>query len=224
MTAEALRIFRQENGLPETNTLDLFTYFYLQEKASGSELKSVPYPPVYTVEDKYADILSDVEDPAALERYTTPEWKYTYDAFEGKGTISKGIELAAYEDTSRPVDKISITIAPVVKVERDTTGYIKVSPVLRVHSIGAYRPYVKGVILKSGNTVCELTDAVLTGKLSGTQVEEEADIPVSEEALENLLNSEDSTLEIRLKGNSRTYDIPPSVEMQEFAEIMREMI
>ena len=192
----------------------MITYFYLEECAEEPEPLEVPYPPVYTVEDKFDDIMDDVEDASVLEAFVTPEWRYEYDSFEGEGLITEGTVLGTYEDTSRPVDTISLTVSPVMKVERKDTGLISIYPVLQVRSIGAYRPYVKGIILKAGNDVCELGDAVLSGALAGTQVEEVAEVPVSAEALKALEDSADKTLEIRVLGNSRTYDLEVNAGVQ----------
>ena len=123
--------------------------------------------------------------------------------------------LGTYEDSSRPVDTISLTGSPVMKVKRLDTGIISVYPILQVKSIGAYRPYVSSIILKAGNAVCELGDVELSGALTGTQVEETAEIPVSPESLEKLTGSEDAPLEIRVKGNSRTYDLDVKAGVEE---------
>ena len=73
-----------------------------------------------------------------------------------------------------------------MKVKPENTGLISIYPILQVRSIGAYRPCVRGIILKARNDVCELGDAVLSGTLIGTQVEEVAEVPVSAEALKVL--------------------------------------
>ena len=217
-TAGAVSAFQQENGLPATGVLDAITYLYLDEQAKDREPLETPYPPVYTVEDKFNDIMDDVEDTSVLEAYVKPEWNYSFDAFEGEGLITDGTVLGTYEDSSRPVDTISLTVSPVMKVKRLDTGMISVYPILQVKSIGAYRPYVSSIILKAGNAVCELGEAELSGALTGTQVEETAEIPVSPESLEKLTGSEDAPLEIRVKGNSRTYDLEVKAGVEELVE------
>lgn len=222
-TAGAVSAFQQEKGFPATGVLDVITYFYLEECADEPEPLEVPYPPVYTVEDKFDDIMEDMEDASVLEAFVTPEWRYEYDSFEGEGQIFEGTVLGTYEDASRPVDTISLTVSPVMKVERKDTGLISVYPILQVRSTGAYRPYVQGIILKAGNDVCELGDAVLSGALTGTQVEEVAEVPVCAEALKALEDSADKTLEIRVLGNSRTYDLEVNAGVQELVELVKEM-
>ena len=217
-TAGAVSAFQQENGLPATGVLDAVTYLYLDEQAKDREPLETPYPPVYTVEDKFDDIMDDVEDTSVLEAYVKPEWNYSFDAFEGEGLITEGTVLGTYEDSSRPVDTISLTVSPAMKVKRLDTGIISVYPILQVKSIGAYRPYVSSIILKAGNAVCELGEAELSGALTGTQVEETAEIPVSPESLEKLTGGEDTPLEIRVKGNSRTYDLDVKAGVQELVE------
>ena len=222
-TAGAVSAFQPDSGLPATGVLDAITYFYLEERAGDMEPLESAYPPVYTVEDKFDDIMDDVEDTSALEAFITPGWNYSYDAFEGEGLITEGTVLGTFEDTSRPVDTISMTVSPVIKVKREDTGLISVYPILQVKSIGAYRPYVKGIILKAGNAVCELGDAVLSGKLTGTQVEEVAEVPVSAEDLKALEGSMDKALEFRVKGNSRTFDLEVTAEVQELVGLVEEM-
>ena len=222
-TAGAVSAFQQENGLPATGVLDAITYLYLDEQAKDREPMETPYPPVYTVEDKFDDIMDDMEDTSVLEAYVKPEWNYSFDAFEGEGLITDGTVLGTYEDSSRPVDTISLTVSPVMKVKRLDTGMISVYPILQVKSIGAYRPYVSSIILKAGNAVCELGDAQLSGALTGTQVEETAEIPVSPESLEKLTGGEDTPLEIRVKGNSRTYDLEAIAGVEELVEVLSQV-
>jgi len=222
-TAGAVSAFQQENGLPATGVLDAITYLYLDEQAQDREPMETPYPPVYTVEDKFDDIMDDMEDTSVLEAYVKPEWNYSFDAFEGEGLITDGTVLGTYEDSSRPVDTISLTVSPVMKVKRLDTGMISVYPILQVKSIGAYRPYVSSIILKAGNAVCELGDAQLSGALTGTQVEETAEIPVSPESLEKLTGGEDTPLEIRVKGNSRTYDLEAIAGVEELVEVLSQV-
>lgn len=219
-TAGAVSAFQKENGLPDTGVIDVVTYFYLEEQTKELEPLETPYPPVYTVEDKFDDIMDDMEDTSVLEPFVTPEWSYSFDAFEGEGLITDGTVLGIYEDNSRPVDTISLTVSPVMKVKREDTGMISVYPILQVKSSGAYRPYVKSIILKAGNAVCELGDSVLSGTLVGTQVEEIAEIPVSLESIGKLADSEETPLEIRVKGNSRTYDLEVTAGVQELVEVL----
>ena len=110
-----------------------------------------------------------------------------------------------------------------MKVKPENTGLISIYPILQVRSIGAYRPCVRGIILKARNDVCELGDAVLSGTLTGTQVEEVAEVPVSAEDLKALEDSADKTLEIRVKGNSRTYDLAVNAGVKELVELVSEM-
>ena len=222
-TASAISVFQQESGLPATGVLDVMTYFYLEESVGGLEPLESAYPPVFTMEDKFYDIIDDVENSSVLDSFLTPGWIYTYDAFEGEGLITEGTVLGTYEDSSRPVDTISMTVSPAVKVKREDTGLISVYPILQVKSIGAYRPYVKNIILKAGNAVCDLEDAVLSGKLTGTQVEEIAEVPVSTEDLKALEGDMDKTLEVRVKGNSRTYDLEVTAGVQELVALVNHM-
>ena len=224
-TSAALQTFRQKNGLPAADGLDLLTFLCLQERAADRDPMEVTYPPVFTVEEKFSNILDDVEDSSVLEAFTTPDWKYTYDVYEGEGTITQGKTIAFYEDSSRPVDAVSISLEPAVQVKRTETGSVGIEPVLRVHSVGNYRPYVKKVILRAGNAVYESEEAALSGALSGTQVEEWADVPVSADDIQTALQkgAGDNSFEIRLVGNSRNYDMTVDVTLEEMVNLLEKM-
>ena len=211
MTGNAIAAFQTENNLSVTGTLDLLTYFAIV--GGESEPLTVSYPPVYTVDDKFANILADVADADVLEAFVTPSFRYTFDAFEGEGLITTGTILGTYEDTSRPIDTISITAFPAMKVKREDNGVISVKPVIRVESIGAYRPYTKKLILKAGNTVKEFDVTDISGELLGTEVAEAADLEVDVKELKELLDKGD--LEVRLKGNSREYDLNVSAGIED---------
>ena len=219
-TASAVGNFQEHNGLPVTGVINLRTYFLIREKEDGREPVSVSYPPVYTVEDKFANILADVADRETLEKYVTPKFSYRYDAFEGEGLISTGTVLGTYEDASRPIDTIRIIVTPEVKVQREENGVISVLPVFRVSSIGAYRPYVKNLILKVGNAVREIEAAAVKGALTGTEVTETADLLIPVEKLKDLTG--DGELEVRLRGNSREYDLAVSAAVADVLEAIGE--
>ena len=215
-TGGAISSFQQENGFNPTGVLDLLTYCSILEKAQGNEAIEAPYPPEYKAEDKFADILADLQDTDVLEAFVTPNFKYFFDAFDGDGLIFTDTVLGKYEDTSRPIDTISIAVAPNMKVKREDNGVISVTPVFRVVSIGAYRPYVKSLILKAGNTVKEMEVSEVSGQLLDTQVTETADLEMNVEDIKDLLGKGD--LEVRLKGNSREYDLDVSAGAEDILE------
>ena len=205
MTAEAIAAFQTDNGLEATGVADPFTCLLLLEKAIGEkESLTVEYPPVYRAEDKFAAIIADVEDPSVLEAYLDPSWKFTYDVMEGTGEISKGEHVGSFEDYSRQIDRISISVDKTVYVGRNDRNLVDVAPVLLIKSVGAYRPYMLNVIIRSGNHVEELPVIGRTGELQGTDVSETAYAQLTEEA-EALLA--ESGVEIRLEGSSKNYDI-----------------
>ena len=215
-TGGAISAFQTEKGLPVTGVLDLKTYFTII--GGESETLTVPYPPAYKVEDKFANILPDVQDADILEAFVTPHFGFSFDAFEGDGLIFTDTVLGTYEEASRPIDTISIIVSPDMKVKREDNGVISVKPVLHVESIGAYRPYVKSLILKAGNTVKEVEATDVSGKLLDTQVSETADLEINVDEIKELVGKGD--LEVRLKGNSREYDLNVSASVEEVLEAL----
>ena len=207
-TENGIRTFQEENSLEANGVLNLLTYFLLQDAAAGKEMIETVYPPVYTVEEKFASIVSYVADKTALEQYLTPDWKFTYDVFGGKGYIYQADNvLAEYEDNSRPIDRISMVVDTVVYVLKEN-GLVDLYPAVRVQSQGAYRPYVRQLLLRAGNDVAEMPLLVSYGSVSGTTVMEESIVPLTEEA-EQLLAGTDTAKDIilRVQGSGREYDL-----------------
>ena len=205
MTAEAVAAFQSAEGLEPTGQVDAFSFFLLDELAAGEvEVLETVYPPVYKAEDKFASIIDSVRDTSVLEAYLDPEWKFSYDVFEGIGSIKRGQQLGFYEDTGRPIDRIRMDVSEEVYVARNTAGEVDVIPAIIVSSYGAYRPYVQKVLVRSGNRIAELETLVKTGRLDGTNVAETAVVPLTEEA--EAILAEDSVV-IRVEGPVHTYEI-----------------
>ena len=78
-------------------------------------------------------------------------------------------------------------------------------PALSVESVGAYRPYVKDVLVRNGNDVETLPTLVKTGALNGLDVAETAIVPLTDEAAA-LLEQGSGTV-LRIEGSGRTYDL-----------------
>ena len=206
MTAEAVAAFQTAAGMEATGEADLYTFFALcEEAAGGMNAIETEYPPVFTVEEKFAAICADAADPTALEAYLDPEWKFSYDVFDGVGEISRGVTYGSYSDETRPIDRISIDVREVVYVARNEAGEVDVIPALSVESVGAYRPYVKDVLVRNGNDVETLPTLVKTGALNGLDVAETAIVPLTDEAAA-LLEQGSGTV-LRIEGSGRTYDL-----------------
>ena len=206
MTAEALAQFQTASGLEATGTADVFTWFMLHEAAGGSpEAIETAYPPVFKPEEKFAEIIDSVQDASVLEQYLDPVYKFSFDVFSGTGEITDGTELGSFTDESRPIDRINMLVKRIAYVYRNEAGEIEVVPAISVTSEGAYRPYVTSIILRSGVKTAELPLLSAVGGIEGTNVTEEAVVPLTEEA--EALLSEPEGVVLRIAGSSKNYDV-----------------
>lgn len=206
MTAEALAQFQTASGLEATGTADVFTWFMLHEAAGGSpEAIETAYPPVFKPEEKFAEIIDSVQDASVLEQYLDPVYKFSFDVFSGTGEITDGTELGSFTDESRPIDRINMLVKRIAYVYRNEAGEIEVVPAISVTSEGAYRPYVTSVIVRSGVKTAELPLLSAVGGIEGTNVTEEAVVPLTEEA--EALLSEPEGVVLRIAGSSKNYDV-----------------
>ena len=206
-TADAISRFRVDHGLESLYDADIFTFLMIAEAVDGDQgTTEIAYPVEQKVDIKFASVYKDVADPEVLANYLDREWRFSYDVFEGKGTIeNSGYEvLGVYEDTSRPIDTINMTLSRAVRLARNDGGQIEVTPAIQVISHGAYRPYVQSILLRNGSKVIELASFDSEGEIEGTDIVEKTFVELTDEAEEML---RDENTEIRIKGSSKTYDL-----------------
>ena len=206
-TADAISRFRVDHGLESLYDADIFTFLMIAEAVDGDQGPTeIAYPVEQKVDIKFASVYKDVADPEILADYLDRQWHLSYDAFEGKGTIeNRGDEiLGVYEDTARPIDTINIVLSRAVRLLRNDSGQIEVTPAVQVTSRGAYRPYVQSILLRNGSKVIELASFDSEGAVEGTDVVETTFVELTDEAEEML---RDENTEIRIKGSSKTYDL-----------------
>ena len=206
-TADAISHFRADHGLESLYDADIFTFLMIAEAVDGdSGTIEIQYPVEQKVDTKYASIYKNVVNPEILADYLDRQWRFSYDVFEGKGTIeNRGDEiLGVYEDTARPIDTINIVLSRAVRLARNDGGQIEVTPAVQVTSRGAYRPYVQSILLRNGSKVIELASFDSEGAVEGTDVVETTFVELTDEA-EEMLGDENT--EIRIKGSSKTYDL-----------------
>ena len=206
-TADAISHFRVDHGLESLYDADIFTFLMIAEAVDGdSGTIEIQYPVEQKVDTKYASIYKNVVNPEILADYLDRQWHLSYDVFEGKGTIeNRGDEiLGVYEDTARPIDTINIVLSRAVRLLRNDSGQIEVTPAVQVTSRGAYRPYVQSILLRNGSKVIELASFDSEGAVEGTDVVEKTFVELTDEAEEML---RDENTEIRVKGSSKTYDL-----------------
>ncbi len=206
-TSSAIRGFQTAHGLNDTGIADLATQLALQSAAAGTldTLLEVMYPSEITVENRFGELAGKID--ANLENYLDPSLKFTYDVFEGRGSLDPGIAVGSYEVWEPAIDMLSFGAAVKIMLIR-AEGEDKVSmiPSLTVDSRGAYRPYIQEAVLQSGVDVCTLKGAVITGSLDGTTLTESAYIPLTEEAASFVREHEE--INIRIKGKNENYEFP----------------
>ena len=190
-----------------SGVIDCFTWLLLLEEVQNPEPVETPYPPVFTAQDKFASIYDSVADQAALDQYVDPQWRFSYDVFEGTGEIAgKDSLLASWQDeTGRAIDRLAIDLSETVYVSRNESGTVDVLPSLKVTTTGAYRPGVKAILVRAGSQVAELPCLFATGRVEGADVKETAIVPLTEEAEELLAGDQQVT--VRIKGGTRDFDL-----------------
>ena len=204
-TSSAIRSFQTAHGLPDTGVADLATQLALQSAAAGTldQLIEVIYPSEITVENRFGELADKID--ADLEKYLDPSWKFSYDVFEGRGSLDPGLSVGTYAVQDPAIDRITMTMNVKVVLNRpEGEEKVELIPALTVDSRGAYRPYVQDVILQSGVDVCTVKGAVITGDLNGTVLTEKAYIPMTGDAVTFI--EEHETVNMRLEGKNDAYD------------------
>ena len=229
-TETSVKAFQKKAGLEETGVVDAATWFLLMrgtgdgaaaitETAAQSEPLTTPYPPVYKVEDKFSAIYTDVEDPALLERYLDPVWKFTYDVFDGQGQINytkEGIYLGEIVTDGQYIDRLYLNADMHVEVVRGEGNIVSVIPVLEVQTTGSYRPYIQGATLKHGMAVYELEAIYSEGGLSGLDSTESTLLEIPGEVNDLIAApSEPDDLVLRIHGLHRDYDMDITPQLEE---------
>lgn len=222
-TAAAVRAFQADNYLEATGNCDVITQMVLLAADNGTLTEEVtyPYPPVFTAEDKFAAIYKYTFDD--LSAFLGKEWKFSYDRFYGKGSISQNLYVGSASVQSPAIDRISLKadLHVLVTFDQEKEGIV-LTPTIHVTSTGAYLPYVQSAILSADGAVLELTGGTSSGNLEGVSMVEDANVPLTEKALDFILNADN--LIIRLEGSYNHYDLEPEFDedmLASFAEAVR---
>ena len=200
-TAAIVSAFQADNKLQPTGTVDVYTWFVLQELKENPAPITTVYPPTYNAEEKFSSIYDHAADPDLLDAFTDIAWRFHYDPFEGSGeiTLGEGIHIGSWSEDGPQIDKLQMDVDLTVYVFADEEGVVYLVPAFKVESVGSYRPYVESIDLKIGNDVAKLPILVCDGKVEGTELTETAIVPVSEVITGDGL--------LRVKGASRDYEI-----------------
>ena len=207
-TEGAFMRIKGENGMPQDGVVDAVPQslvMELEDIATGTASPAVelPYPPVFVPEEKFAAIYDQTD--ADLTPFLTPDWKFSYDVFEGTGAINNGTTLGTLSLGEKKIDRLELNAGLRVATIRDEKGYVKVVPVIHVDTLGAYCPYIQTAQIKVGNKV--ETAELLGSKraVQGVDVCEADDLELTAAAVE-LLGTEGQIV-VRLNGVNSEYDI-----------------
>ena len=170
--------------------------------ASAAAADSDAEAPAASAEEKFAEIINDVSDPAALEEYLDPAYTLSYDFFSGTGEIADGKDLAAFADGSRPIDRIVIKLQKIAYLQRNTAGKIDVIPAIRIYTLGAYRPYIESAAVEKDGGMTELPLLMSSAQTEKTNVLETDILQMTEETGEDLAGCR-----LVLSGADRNYTI-----------------
>lgn len=204
-TLEAVSKFQDEHRLEHTGILDVYTQMALLAEESGKlDEPIVIVTRELTPEEKFGSVIDMVS--ADLGRYTGYEWRFSFDPVEGIGSIDKQVKIGSHAVEEPPIDRISLSCGvKVMAVRDDAEEVINLVPAITVDSTGAYRPYIQGILLSSGDKVCRLDGAVSFGSLQGVTLTESAYVPFTEKAAE-FINS-NKKIKMRLIGKNNSYDL-----------------
>ncbi len=225
-TEGAFNTIKAENGMAADGLVDAVTQWLvmeLEDMATGTAAPAVElaYPPVFTVEEKYAAIYDQTD--ADLTAFLTPDWKFSYDVFEGVGAINNGTAIGTLSLGEKKIDKLDLNATLRVAALRDEKGYVKVAPVVHVETIGAYCPYIQTVQIKAGNQVEEIALLDSARKVEGVNVTEADDLELTEDAVALLAAGGDVVF--RLKGVNSVYDLTVSSDtLAVFAEAVKGIV
>lgn len=227
-TQGAVQQFQTEFGLEADGVADAVTQWAaaeLNQLISGKteEPIELQYPPVFTVEEKYADIFDQTN--ADLSAFLSPEWKFSYDVFDGIGYIrnNDGTDLGSVTQEERTIDQITLTARLCISALRNDISQVEVTPVIHVSTIGAYCPYIQNIQIRAGNKVTQIELSNSRRGIDETNVTEDDDVALTSEALDLLSSGEDLT--IRLNGTSRSYDLNvPGGQTSAFAEAVSGLV
>ena len=213
-TAAAVSAFQTEYGLPASGSADLNTMLVLESVLNPLPDQQQTYPTVLTAEQKFASILDLTDDD--LEPYVESEWRFSYDKFTQTGSIDPSLNLG-YITIAEPASEemyINVSYKIIIRMDEES-GRLQLIPALATDSYGAYRPYIQSVILASDTQSVTCEGAVSEGELYGAYVDEQAYVPLTDEAIELLKSGEKVSL--RLVGMNQTYDLDEVASTERFA-------
>ncbi len=215
-TQTGVQQFQLAYGLETSGNADAVTQWAAAELAlikSGQAEKALKftYPPVSTVEEKFAQIFEQTD--ADLTPFLSPEWKFSYDLFEGAGYIrrTEEVDLGTVSQQEKSIDRLQLRAYPCVAVLRNEDGRVDLIPSVHVSTSGAYCPYIQNIQINAGGELIQIDLLGSTRGLSGADVTEDDDMTLTEEALEFLETSK-GPFTFRFNGTARSYDLDVSAK------------
>ena len=209
-TSQAVSDFQAAHRLNVTGEADVNTQMAIRAAAAGTfdqEIVVGGYEGGQTPETKFALILDQAD--GNLRNYLDDVWKYTFDPYEGKGSISTGLTIGSFEVTQPEIDQILIELGlEVLLLREEGQSTVHLIPAVTVDSQGAYCPNIQRITLTRGSEICQLENAVTNRDMTGTVLAEHAYIPLTKEAADFLAAG--GEIMASLDGKDDQYNIPLS--------------
>ena len=216
-TAGSVSRFQEMHGLDVTGSADLYTMLAIEAAASGlKDTLEISNEQFASAEEKFSEIIDRTE--ADLEPFLESTWIFDYDAFEEEGAINPGLDLGMFAVSEPEVDQISGDLAvKVLAVKDPDMNIFTLIPAITVDTEGAYRPYLKELVL-AGEKTLHLEGGVSSGEIKGIYLKENGYVPLTKEAMELLAGG--SVKSVRVVGRNTEYDVDVEYDSEQMAAFM----
>ena len=216
-TRVVIRTFQEEHGLEATGNADLYTTLLIMGLASGKEdMVEISNNSFATPEEKFEAIAGRTED--GLTPFLDTEWRFQYDPFTETGTIDPSFVVGSFEVDGPDIDRIRGDLSVKVIVEKNSeTGSFELTPAFVLETVGAYRPYLQGMLL-AGKDALRLDGGKSIGQVEGVLLREFGYVPLTFEAAEQLKSGDVS--QIRVLGKNTSYDLDVNMNMDQAGKII----
>ena len=214
-TMDSVSRFQADHRLAQTGNADVNTQLTLQQLLTGvPDTLDVSYPPVYSVEKKFAKILPRTD--ADLSAFADPKWVLSYDEYENFGTLNPSVKLGSAQEGNTDLDRISLQVTlQVILQENEETGRLELKPAVVVESLGSYRPYLQSVIFNTEEAALTTEGGGSQGEIEGAQLKEFGYAFLTDEMIEALKGNK--VTGIRINGKNEHFDMKLSKKVKKNA-------
>ena len=216
-TREVIRNFQETHGLEASGDAGLYTTLLIMGLAAGKEdTVEIKNNSFATPEEKFEAIAGRTED--GLTPFLDTEWRFQYDPFTETGTIDPDFIVGSFDVDGPDIDRISGDLSVKVIVEKNSeTGSFELTPAFVLETVGAYRPYLQGMLL-AGKDALRLDGGKSIGQVEGVLLREFGYVPLTFEAAEQLKSGDVS--QIRVLGKNTSYDLDVNMNMDQAGKII----